>query len=114
MLKVDVFVPRARPFDAQMLQRIQREQLNEEDSAQVFWLPSPEDLILAKLEWYRLGSETSERQWGDVLGILKVQAENLDTAYLRRWGDALQLVDLLERALADAGLANGNTSAPPQ
>jgi hypothetical protein len=50
-----------------------------------------------------MGSEVSERQWRDVLGVLKVQAERLDLAYLRRWAAALGVADLLEQALSQAG-----------
>lgn len=46
----------------------------------------------------------SDRQWGDVTGVMKVQAENLDLAYLRRWADELRLRDLLDRALSESGL----------
>ena len=54
--------------------------------------------------WYRLGGGVSDRQWGDVLGVMKVQAENLDLAYLRHWAAELRLTDLLDCALADSGL----------
>jgi len=57
--------------------------------------------VLAKLEWFRLGGETSERQWWDVVGILKV-TEDADCHYLQRWAGSLGVSDLLERALADA------------
>lgn len=50
---------------------------------------SPEDIILAKLEWYRMGGEVSERQWEDVLGVLKVRAGELDLDYMRRWANEL-------------------------
>lgn len=46
----------------------------------------------------------SDRQWGDVTGVLKVQGERLDFAYLRHWAKELGVADLLERALADSGL----------
>ena len=65
--------------------------------------PTPEDIALAKLEWYRLGNEVSDRQWTDILGVFKVQGGALDLAYLRRWAAPLGVADLLERALAEAG-----------
>lgn len=68
---------------------------------------SPEDTILRKLEWYRLGGGVSDRQWQDVLGVLKVQAGGLDDAYLRTVAAELQLTDLLDRALAEAGIQPG-------
>ena len=50
---------------------------------------SPEDVVLAKMKWYRDGGERSERQWGDLLGILRVQGGALDEAYMDRWLDEL-------------------------
>ena len=52
-----------------------------------------------------MGGEVSDRQWNDILGVLKVQGTNLDMAYLQRWATALKVDDLLERALEDAGVA---------
>ena len=60
---------------------------------------SPEDIIIAKLEWYRKGGEVSERQWRDIIGILKVRAGILDLEYLRKWTSELKVIDLLEKAL---------------
>jgi hypothetical protein len=53
--------------------------------------------------WYRLGSGVSERQWSDVLGVLKVKRERLDLDYVRRWAEHLGVVDLLDQALLEAG-----------
>jgi len=66
------------------------------------YIVSPEDIILAKLEWYRLGGEVSDRQWRDVLGVLKTRAGELDLDYLRKWAGELKVNDLLERALDEA------------
>lgn len=60
---------------------------------------SPEDTILMKLVWYRMGGQVSERQWSDVLDVVRVQRERLDRAYLRQWAPPLGVEDLLEEAL---------------
>ncbi len=62
---------------------------------------TPEDTILRKLEWYRAGGETSERQWGDMRGVLKVSGDRMDLIYLRHWARYLKVDDLLERLLAE-------------
>lgn len=101
MFKIDVFVSKGRPFDREAAARARLQALDEAEDAPLFPVASPEDIVLAKLEWFRLGGETSERQWWDVLGVLRV-AEDADRAYLRQWAATLSLTDLLERALADA------------
>jgi len=90
-------------FALEEMQRRLRHSLTP-DGAHETWLATPEDTILSKLDWYRLGGGVSDRQWNDVLGVLKFQAKNLDLAYLRRWADELRLRDLFDRALADSGL----------
>jgi hypothetical protein len=102
MLKVDVYIPKSRPFDQEELRRVQQEVLLE--GTRPLNVASPEGTILNKLEWYRMGGEVSDRQWNDILGVLKVQDTHLDIAYLQRWAAYLKVVDLLERALVDAGL----------
>lgn len=59
--------------------------------------------MLRKLWWYRLG-EVSDRQWPDVLGILRIRGSSMDQGYLRRWAPDLGVADLLPRALHEAGL----------
>ncbi|MBI3207171.1 MAG: hypothetical protein HYZ29_36880 [Myxococcales bacterium] len=50
----------------------------------------------------RLGDETSERQWSDVLGILKIQGDRLEHGYLDEWAEPLGVGDLLARARQDS------------
>jgi len=66
-------------------------------------LASPEDVVLHKLRWYEMGGRVSDRQWRDVLGVLKVQRDKLDMAYLERTAVSLDLSELLDRARSDAG-----------
>ena len=98
IFKVDVFIPRPRPFLQAQLARARRQTLFPEMEMSARFA-SPEDTILAKLEGYRQGGEISERQWRDVLGVMKTRAGELDLDYLRKWAAALQVGDLLERAL---------------
>jgi len=102
MLKVDVYIPKSRSFDQEELRRVQQEVLLE--GSRPFYVASPEGTILNKLEWYKMGGEVSDRQWNDILGVLKVQGAHLDMAYLQHWAAVLNVTDLLERALVDAGL----------
>lgn len=62
----------------------------------------PPDTILRKLEWFRMGGEVSDREWNDVLGILKVQRSRLDMDYIQRWAGELNLADMLKRSLEEA------------
>ncbi len=102
MFKVDVFIPRPRPFLQSQLTRAQRQTfaLETEMSAK---FASAEDTILSKLEWYRMGGEVSDRQWRDILGVLKTRAGDLDIDYLKKWANELKVTDLLQRALKEAG-----------
>ena len=103
MFKVDVFVARARPYDREALARARPEPLTGAASTLHAFVASAEDTILAKLEWFRQGGETSERQWADVVGICRTQASRLDSTYLNRWAAALGVGDLLARARDEAG-----------
>ena len=103
MFKVDVFVSKGRPFDIEASGRARLEALGESPDAPKARVASPEDTLLAKLEWYRRGDESSERQWSDILGLLRVRTGRLDLAYLADWARALGVADLLERASRQAG-----------
>lgn len=100
MLKVDIYVLPERSFDRESFRRRRTLRLEDSRGAASYSVETPEDTILHKLEWYRAGGEVSERQWGDVLGILRVQLGALDLGYLQRWAGELRISDLLERALA--------------
>ncbi len=100
--KVDIFIRKRRAFDQMQLKR-RRMAVIATDPERSIYVVSPEDTILAKLEWYRMGGEVSDHQWRDILGILKVRGEELDLDYLRQWASALHVSDVLERALQEAG-----------
>ena len=101
MFKVDVFVRKERPFDQAQFERRVLQTMTT-DPERTAYVASAEDTILAKLEWYRMGGQTSDRQWRDVQDVLKVQEARLDLPYLRHWAAQLGLRDLMERALSEA------------
>ena len=101
MFKVDVFIPSKSPFQQSQLTRAKKQIILIEPEVSANFA-SPEDTIIAKLEWFRKGGEVSERQWRDVLGILKVRAGTLDLEYLRKWASELKVIDLLQKALIES------------
>jgi hypothetical protein len=98
--KVDVFVSKERPFEQSQFASAMRLSLGDDDVQHDPYFATAEHSILAKLEWFRLGGELSDRQWNDILGILRVQAGTLDQARLRAEARGLGVADLLEKAFA--------------
>ncbi|MBC8385973.1 MAG: hypothetical protein H8E57_10700 [Candidatus Cloacimonetes bacterium] len=103
MLKIDVFITGNAPYNHETFKRKRKDTLDESQKTTGFYLASPEDIVLNKLVWFRLGREISDRQWKDVLGVLKVQKNSLDREYLQHWAAELKVKDLLEKAFHDAG-----------
>jgi hypothetical protein len=95
--KIDVFVQKDRAFDRELLARRIKAPVFGESEGE-FGVITAEDTVLLKLEWFRLGGETSDRQWGDILGVMRTQAGRLDQIYLDDWAEHLGVKDLLDRA----------------
>jgi hypothetical protein len=62
---------------------------------------TPEDILLAKLYWYRLGGEASEVQWRDIQGIVRGRGTTLDRKYLEQGARRLGVSGLLAEALGE-------------
>lgn len=101
--KVDIFVSRGREFDNEVLARAKQDMLGTDlqISARI---ASVEDVILLKLEWFRLGNDASERQWNDVTEVATLHGPCLDRAYLKKWAEELGVPDLLDRLLIETGI----------
>jgi hypothetical protein len=99
-LKLDVFVLGDGLLDRRQIER--RVRMEIEGFPQGLWVTSPVDQVLRKLEWYRAGGERSDRQWRDVLAILRVQGAAIDAHDLRAVSDELGLGVLVEQALIEA------------
>ena len=102
LVKADFYVPPDDPAHREQLARSRRVALRPESGTEVD-LASPEDVVIHKLRWYEMGGRISDRQWRDVLGVLKVQGARLDFAYLERTAAILGLSELLTLARSEAG-----------
>lgn len=96
--RADLVIAGDEEFDAVKFDRRRQLQLSE---GETLYFVSPEDLILNKIRWGQ--QSQSEKQWRDVLGVLKVQGETLDLEYLTHWARQLDLLEDLQRALSEAG-----------
>jgi hypothetical protein len=104
--KVDVFILPDDPFERTAMTR---RRSFEEESGQTIFLLSPEDVLLSKLRWYRLGDEVSDQQWRDIIGVVKTRGPELDRDYLKHWSEYLRVGDLLDRAFAKVAGSEGGT-----
>jgi len=94
--KADLIILKQRDFSRQEFQRRQKVNVLGID----VWIVSPEDTILSKLEWCRDSESAMHLQ--DALGVVVVQWEHLDMAYLKKWANKLQLEGQLEQLLNEA------------
>ncbi len=103
-LKIDVFLLKDTPF---MHQQMQRRRLSQSivPGGRAFPVASAEDTILAKLDWYRIGGGTSERQWTDIKNLLLSQDDALDYVYMVQWARQTGVGDLLSRAVREVEAA---------
>lgn len=102
-VKVDVFVRPRSGLYGEEIERAQPAELRAGPDGRAR-VATAEDTLLQKLRGCRSTGETSDRQWRDVLGIVRVSGPDLDRGYLARWARALDLEELLVRALRKGGL----------
>jgi hypothetical protein len=100
VMKIDLFAVGPTAYDE--TEFVRRRPVRVRASGETLVLKSPEDTVLRKLLWYRAGGEVSDRQWRDVVEVLRVSRGELDTAYLTDWAARLGTTDLLERAVAQS------------
>ncbi len=96
--KVDIF-PATEEFHLAQLERATIVSLTSEQIPCA--VATTEDILLAKLRWYREGGEVSQRQWNDIVGLIAANV-SLDVAYLKPWAARLGVIELLEKAQAEA------------
>jgi hypothetical protein len=101
--KIDFFIKKQNDFAVEEMRRRFAVAVDEAVNDKVF-IATPEDVILQKLVWYKLGSRISERQWNDILGVIKVQGDRLDRNYLSNWAERFAVTDLIDETLRTAAL----------
>jgi hypothetical protein len=99
--KIDVFPSGAGERDQAEMSRSQAFVLS--PGTRPVPVSSAEDIVVRKLEWYRAGGGLSERQWQDILGVLKIQGSRFDVGYARKTAETAGVEDLLDRALVESG-----------
>ncbi len=95
--KVDFIIRKSRPFSRQEFDR----RVALEVDGTPLTVVTAEDLILAKLEWYRMGE--SRRQLDDAAALLRLRGPELDLEYLRSWVGRLGLDDAWRAAQGTPG-----------
>lgn len=99
-MKVDIFVPAPGPIGVGQLDR--RQFLSGLVPDRPLPVLGAEDVVLQKLRWYAIGGEVSDRQWRDLVSVLRSVGPSRDDAYLDAVARAADLFALLERARRDA------------
>ena len=100
VFKVDVFIP-ADEFAGWQLRRRIAEPIADNSPAEICFATA-EDVLVAKLRWFRAGGEVSSVQWNDIRGICQVNRKYLDWSYIRDWPVKLCVTELLEKVLQEA------------
>lgn len=99
-LKVDLFVVGDGLLDRMQIER--RVLVSIPGSRNGIWVTAAEDQVLRKLDWFRQGGSMSDRQWRDVVGILRIHGQSMDIDYLRTSASEIGLTDQVEEALQQA------------
>ena len=101
--KADIFIAKSDPFSRSKMARHQLYPLPDE-SVPPIYISSAEDIVLQKLTWRQINRNESQKQWRDILGVLKTQGERLNFDYLWQWAETLDVLDDLDKAFTEAGL----------
>lgn len=101
--KIDFFISKTTEYQQSIFERITKRKLVDKDDAIEVFICAPEDVILTKLIWYLERGGASEKQWNDILGVLKIQKNTVDINYLLYWAEKLSVKSELDKALNEAG-----------
>ncbi len=91
--KADLIFLKQRPYSETELDRRVRIRF----AGREIFVASPEDVILSKLEWSKIGE--SERQFQDAVGVALTNGPQLDIGYLEKWAVELGVVEGLNELM---------------
>jgi hypothetical protein len=97
--RADLVIADINPYEQLKFARRQAYRLNGKTEV---YLASPEDVVVNKLRWGK--QSQSQKQWRDVLGVLKAQQEILDYEYMHHWAAEFDLSSDLEQVTLEAGV----------
>jgi len=83
--RIDFIFLKPRPFSQAEFSRRKVEDLGDLKLT----VATPEDVLIAKLEWAKIGQ--SERQMEDCASIIRIKGDSLDSDYIQRWVEELGL-----------------------
>jgi len=91
--KADFYVAKNTGLDVSAMARRRRLAWDKESGAEA-WFLSPEDVILYKLHYYRMGGEVSQKHPIDIAKMLTLIGSELEVAYIERWAAKIGVADL--------------------
>lgn len=65
------------------------------------YLPTAEDAIISKLEWYKISD--IDKHYFDALGIYRVQKGDLNIEYINKWCERKSIRELWEKIRGEGG-----------
>ncbi len=99
--RADLMIPAETEFSRIQLTRRQTIPIS---TGRDVYFASPEDVIINKLIWGK--QSQSEKQWRDVLSIMKTQRESLEYNYLKEWTNKLGIASDYLQATIEAGVSD--------
>ncbi len=96
-VKVDFYVLDRDEFSRVEFGRRRKEAFDEERTA---FFASPEDTIIKKLEWFKMGE--SAKHLEDIKGILRVSEKKLDLRYIDQWTVRVGVSDIWQKLKSES------------
>lgn len=87
-LKIDFIVSNVDQYNKVRFDRANRIEFAPDRTA---WFASPEDVILKKLEHFKMGA--SDTHLRDIASMIKISGETFDRDYLERWAKTLDVIE---------------------